>query len=84
MVARKMESNCQAMRETPLGAGMNHRMTPVAIDAMSGLMAAPCDGCGLGAGGGAAAAVANATVSGRRFGAGSKKGDFWSTDWVRC
>lgn len=44
MVAKKMESNCQAIRDTPSGAGTNHRITPVAIDAMSGLMEAPCHG----------------------------------------
>lgn len=45
IVARKMASSCQAGRETPDGTGMNQRMTPVAIDASNGLIAAPCHGC---------------------------------------
>lgn len=45
IVARKMESSCQALRETPDGTGRNQRMTPVAIEAINGFNAAPCHGC---------------------------------------
>lgn len=45
IVARNMESSCQALRETPDGTGTNQRMTPVAIDAINGFNAAPCHGC---------------------------------------
>lgn len=76
-----MESNCQAIRETPSGAGKNHRMTPVAMEATSGLMAAPCHGCGGGTGG-TATTEAEATVSSPRFGAGRKRVDFWLNDWI--
>lgn len=77
-----MESNCHAIRETPLGAGRNHKMTPVAMEAISGLMAAPCHGCGGLTGGPAATEEAKVTVSGPRFGAGSKRVDFWLNDWI--
>lgn len=44
MVARKIASNCQALRDTPDGTGTSQRITPVAIEASSGLIAAPCHG----------------------------------------
>lgn len=44
IVARKMESNCHALRVTPDGTGTNQRITPVAIEANSGFNAAPCHG----------------------------------------
>lgn len=37
-----MASNCQADLVTPFGTGTNQRMTPVAIDASNGFIAAPC------------------------------------------
>ena len=61
MVARKIASSCHAFLETPAGAGTNHRMTPVAIDAASGFIAAPCHG-GLGLGVTAVAEEARTTV----------------------
>lgn len=83
IVARKMESSCHAMRETPLGAGRNHRITPVAMEAASGLMEAPCHGWGASGAGGAA--EADAAARSGRFGAGreSERGDLWWTDWIR-
>lgn len=54
IVARKMASSCQAFRETPEGTGTNQRMTPMAIDASKGFIAAPCHGRGA-AGAGAEA-----------------------------
>lgn len=48
MVAKKMESNCHAILETPEGGGRNQIITPVAMEAMNGLMAAPCHGWGAG------------------------------------
>lgn len=44
MVARKIESNCQAFLVTPAGVGINQRIIPVAMEANSGFMAAPCHG----------------------------------------
>jgi len=44
IVPRKIASSCHALRDTPSGVGTNQRITPVRIDAMSGLMAAPCHG----------------------------------------
>lgn len=44
IVARKMARSCQASRETPDGTGTNQRITPVAMDAKSGFIAAPCHG----------------------------------------
>lgn len=51
IVAKKMESNCHAILETPEGGGRNQIITPVAMEAMSGLMAAPCHGWGAGTAG---------------------------------
>lgn len=45
MVDRKMERSCQAILVTPVGGGMNHRITPVAMEAIRGCMEAPCHGC---------------------------------------
>lgn len=58
IVARKMASSCHAFRETPEGTGTNQRMTPVAIDASNGFIAAPCHGCGAGEAGAGAEAEA--------------------------
>lgn len=44
MVARKMERSCHAFLVTPAGVGTNQRITPVAIDAIRGFIAAPCHG----------------------------------------
>lgn len=44
IVARKIASSCQAGFVTPEGTGTNQRMTPVAMDASKGFMAAPCHG----------------------------------------
>ncbi|KAJ6315555.1 hypothetical protein OIU78_018934 [Salix suchowensis] len=44
IVARKIASSCQAGFVTPEGTGTNQRMTPVAIDASNGFIAAPCHG----------------------------------------
>ncbi|KAJ6777601.1 hypothetical protein OIU74_001561 [Salix koriyanagi] len=44
IVARKIASSCQAGLVTPEGTGTNQRMTPVAIDASNGFIAAPCHG----------------------------------------
>lgn len=41
IVPRKMASNCHALRETPSGTGTNQRMTPVAMEASKGFIAAP-------------------------------------------
>lgn len=61
MVARKMASNCHAFLETPDGTGTNHRINPVAIEAIKGFSAAPCHGCcGFCSGAGATAAPAEA------------------------
>ena len=57
MVAKKIANNCHAIFVTPAGTGTNHRMTPVAIDAINGFIAAPCHGCGGGGGGGWITAV---------------------------
>lgn len=46
MVARKIARSCHALRVTPSGTGRNHTITPVAIDARRGLIAAPCHGAG--------------------------------------
>ena len=46
MVARKIARSCHALRVTPSGTGRNHMITPVAIDARRGLIAAPCHGAG--------------------------------------
>ncbi|KAI4386255.1 hypothetical protein MLD38_004201 [Melastoma candidum] len=59
-VARNIERSCHALRETPDGTGTNHRMTPVAMEASRGLMAAPCQGWGGGAGAAAAGTGAEA------------------------
>lgn len=48
IVARKIASSCHALRVTPSGTGRNQIITPVAIDARSGLIAAPCHGAGAG------------------------------------
>lgn len=48
IVARKMARSCQAGLETPEGTGTNQRMTPVAMEASNGFIAAPCQGCGAG------------------------------------
>lgn len=66
MVARKIASNCHAFRETPDGTGRNHIMIPVAIEAISGFIAAPCHGWDAGA---TAAGVEEAarTVKAPRF-----------------
>lgn len=45
MVDRKMERSCQAILVTPVGGGMNHRIIPVAMEAIRGCMEAPCHGC---------------------------------------
>ena len=58
MVARKIASSCHALRVTPAGTGTNHRIIPVAIDARSGFIAAPCHGGDAGTGGGGLADVA--------------------------
>lgn len=50
IVARNIESNCHAFLETPVGTGTNQRITPVAIEASRGFIAAPCHGTGAGAG----------------------------------
>ena len=51
IVPRKIASSCHALRFTPAGTGENQRITPVAMEAISGFMAAPCHGCtGAGAG----------------------------------
>lgn len=68
MVARKIASSCQAFLETPAGVGTNQRITPVAIDAISGFIEAPCHGW---AGGAAGAGVAAAADARRRWGLGS-------------
>lgn len=57
MVARKMARSCQALRETPAGAGTSQRRTPVAIEAARGFRAAPCHGGLDGAAGTGAAAA---------------------------
>jgi hypothetical protein len=44
IVARKIASSCQAGFVTPEGTGTNQRMTPIAIDASNGFIAAPCHG----------------------------------------
>ncbi|KAJ6424756.1 hypothetical protein OIU84_025512 [Salix udensis] len=44
IVARKIASSCQAGFVTPEGTGTNQKMTPVAIDASNGFIAAPCHG----------------------------------------
>ncbi|WCJ36894.1 hypothetical protein M5689_018066 [Euphorbia peplus] len=46
IVARKIASSCHAGFVTPAGTGTNQRMTPVAIEASNGFIAAPCHGCG--------------------------------------
>lgn len=48
IVARKIARSCQAGLETPEGTGTNQRMTPVAMEASNGFIAAPCHGCGAG------------------------------------
>lgn len=48
IVARNIASSCQAFLETPAGTGTNQRMTPVAMEARRGAMAAPCRGVGGG------------------------------------
>lgn len=63
MVARKIASNCHALRVTPSGTGTNHRIKPVAIDAIRGLMAAPCHGTGAGATGGDGEAAAEEALT---------------------
>lgn len=50
IVARKMASSCHAFLDTPEGTGTNQRITPVAIEAISGFIAAPVHGCGGDAG----------------------------------
>ncbi|MFS7907426.1 hypothetical protein Hanom_Chr01g00071211 [Helianthus anomalus] len=50
IVARNIASSCHAFFETPAGTGTSHRITPVAIEAISGFIAAPCHGTGAGAG----------------------------------
>lgn len=45
MVARKIARSCHAFRETPEGTGRNQIITPVAMEARSGFIAAPCHGC---------------------------------------
>lgn len=59
-----MARSCQALRETPEGAGTSQRMTPVAIEAARGFKAAPCQGAGAAAG--AAEAEAEARTTGIR------------------
>lgn len=44
MVARKIARSCHAFLVTPAGVGTNQRITPVAMDASKGFMAAPCHG----------------------------------------
>jgi hypothetical protein len=44
IVPKKIASNCHACLDTPSGVGTNQRITPVAIDAKSGFIAAPCHG----------------------------------------
>lgn len=44
IVARKMASSCHATLVTPVGTGISHRMIPVAIEAVSGAIAAPTGG----------------------------------------
>jgi len=44
IVARKIASSCHAGFVTPAGTGTNQRMTPVAMDASKGFMAAPFHG----------------------------------------
>ncbi|KAG6632462.1 hypothetical protein CIPAW_13G161200 [Carya illinoinensis] len=66
IVARKMASNCQALRETPEGTGTNQRTTPVAMETSNGVMAAPChgrDGGDVGAGVTAPALAAARTLN---------------------
>jgi hypothetical protein len=69
IVARKIASSCHAFRDTPAGTGTNQRMTPVAMEAIRGFIAAPCHGC---VGGGAAApevaAALTITTGDRGFG----------------
>lgn len=79
MVPRKIANSCHAFRVTPSGTGTNQSMTPVAIDANRGFIAAPCHGC---AGGVAGAGVTEAeaedealTVRVGRFKLESGKGD---------
>ncbi|KAJ6895039.1 hypothetical protein NC651_021498 [Populus alba x Populus x berolinensis] len=67
IVARKIASSCHAGFVTPAGTGTNQRMTPVAMDASKGFMAAPCHGgeagvIDVGAGDGDAADVDAFTV----------------------
>lgn len=72
IVARKMASSCHALRETPLGTGTNQRITPVAMEARSGLIAAPCHGAGAGtAGDGEAAEAEEETLT---------KADLWERE----
>lgn len=66
-----MASSCHATLVTPAGTGMSHRMIPVAIEAVSGPIAAPTGGdlggsglAGTGTDGDAAAAAL--TTSSRR------------------
>ena len=49
IVAKKIASSCHAFLETPAGTGENQRITPVAMEARRGFMAAPCH-AGAGAG----------------------------------
>lgn len=58
IVARNIDSNCQAILETPEGTGTNHRIIPVAIEATRGFIAAPCHGTGAGVGSGFAGTTA--------------------------
>lgn len=45
MVARKIAKSCHAFFVTPAGVGTNQSITPVAMDAIKGFIAAPCHGC---------------------------------------
>lgn len=59
IVPKKIASSCHALRFTPAGTGENQRITPVAMEAISGFMEAPCHGC-TGADEGAGAGVMEA------------------------
>jgi len=44
IVPKKIASNCHALRFTPAGTGVNQSITPVAMEANRGFIAAPCHG----------------------------------------
>lgn len=45
IVPKKISSSCHALRFTPTGTGENQRITPVVMEAISGLIEVPCHGC---------------------------------------